>query len=168
MNYRVIIVALCAVVLALGATGCQRAIERTMEETTGIRVDENEERITITGDDGEEFTMEGSDASLPDDWPSDVPLYPDAELESSTALRMSDTVQLTASWSTSDDVNDVYDWYRSELPAEGWEIAGDFSMEQNGQRTANITTSKGDSEANVFIGDQSDGATGITINLRLE
>ncbi len=170
MSYRIIIVALFIAMLALGATGCQRAVERAVEEATGIRVDEDGESVTITGsgDDGEEFTMEGSGGSLPSDWPSDVPVYPGAELESSTSMRIGDSLQMIVSWKTSDDVNDVYEWYRDELPAAGWEITGDFTIEQSGQRTASVTSSKGNSSADVYVGDDSDGGTGISIQVRTE
>ena len=171
MSYRIIVVTLLVALLALGATGCQRAVdravERTIEESTGIRIDEDEDRVTITGGDGEEYTMEGDGSSLPDDWPADVPVYPDMRIESSTTMRMGDDVQFVVSATTSDDVSDVYEWYRDELPDAGWEITGDFSIEQNGERTANISSSKDGSDANVFIGDQ-DGATGISIQVRTQ
>lgn len=163
---RVAFVTALSMLLVVGVWGCQRAVERAVEETTGIRVDEDEERVTITGDDGEEFTMEGG-GSLPDDWPADIPIYPEADLESSQAMRMGESTQFAATWTTSDDLDDVYEWYRDELPDAGWEITGDFSMEQSGERTANISASKNDSDANVFIGDQ-DGATGISIQVRTE
>jgi hypothetical protein len=153
--------------LALGTLGCQRAAERVVEEATGVRVDDDDNSVTVQTDEGE-ATFSGSDASLPDDWPSDVPAYPDAEIESSTSMRMGDSVQMAVTWTTSDDVTTVYEWYRDELPAAGWEVTGDFSMEQDGQRTANISSSKGSSDANVFIGDDSDGVTLISIQVRIE
>ena len=164
---RTLLLVMLSAMLALGTLGCQRAAERVVEEATGVRVDEDGDSVTVQTDEGE-ATFSGSDASLPDDWPSDVPVYPDAEIETSTSMRIDETVQLAVTWKTSDDVTTVYEWYRDELPAAGWEVTGDFSMEQDGQRTANISSSKGSSDANVFIGDDSDGITLISIQVRIE
>ena len=164
---RIFLLVSLSAMLAVGTLGCQRAAERVVEESAGVRIDDDGDTVTIQTEEGE-ATISGSDVSMPDDWPSDVPIYPGGELESSTSMRMGDSVQMAVTWTTSDDVTTVYEWYRNELPAAGWEVTGDFSVEQSGQRTANISSSKGSSDANVFIGDESDGATMFTIQMRIE
>lgn len=168
MSYRIIIVALCIAALALGVTGCQRAVERAVEGATGVKVDQKGESVTVTGDDGEELTISGKGGSLPDDWPSDIPVYPGVELVSSSSMRIGDSAHMTVAWTTSDDVNDAYEWYRDKLPSAGWEITSDFTMEQNGERMANLSSAKGSTEIHIFIGDEHDGSTLITIQARSE
>jgi hypothetical protein len=55
---------------------------------------------------------------LPDDFPTEIPRYPDARL-----INISDGDEETRTlWATNDTLQEVQDYYQSVLPDEGWQI----------------------------------------------
>ncbi len=72
--------------------------------------------VSVQGKDGESATF-GTNAKLPEGFPSDVPIYePSDIIASATTKKDSYTVSLL----TRDDVSKVSSFYDSKLPSNGW------------------------------------------------
>ncbi|MEA5594220.1 S-layer homology domain-containing protein [Rivularia sp. UHCC 0363] len=59
--------------------------------------------------------------TLPADFPSDVPIYPNAELQSVTPSS-DNTGKFSASWLSSDPSNFIVDFYNKEFRSNKWEV----------------------------------------------
>ena len=75
--------------------------------------------------------------SLPADFPKDIPIYPNAQLESVTPSS-DNTGKISARWTSSDPSNFIADFYRKEFRSNNWEVIkspedgqGDFVAERN-------------------------------------
>ncbi len=162
---RITLMAVVATLLIASVTGCQRAAERAVEGVTGVRVEDDGDTVTMQTDEGE-MTISGSETSLPDDWPSDMPVHGDGTIESSSSVRQQDQVVFSVSWSTSDNFDEVHEWYTAEVVSNGWAIENDLVMEQSGEKTSNMFLKKGEREAWVFLSRPPDGPTGIAIQVQ--
>jgi hypothetical protein len=107
--------------------------------------DGGEVNITVKGEDGAEVKISGDDSgvSLPDGFPSDVPVYPGATVALSSKTPEGVHVLLQ----TKDGVQDVRRFYQEKLKAAGWKIAttvnvpGGIMLQANkGKRVQNVTT----------------------------
>lgn len=111
--------------LVLGLAACnpgERAMEAAIEAQTGADVDLDAESGTVTlrGEEGEEMTFSADETGieLPDDFPSAIPVYPDARAVQ--YANMGEGVQ--AAFQVAAAANDVRDWYIEQLEDGGWEI----------------------------------------------
>ncbi len=156
---RIALAAVLGILLVLGLTSCRCAAERIFERTTGISVDEEGERITVTGEEGEEMQIETGSASLPTGWPGDMPVYANADIENSTSYTTGEGTQFSIGLSTSDSFEGVFDWYRSELVGEGWTIENEVSMETDGARSGHLYASKGSMESYTWFSEENGGVT---------
>ncbi len=75
--------------------------------------------------------------SLPDDFPKEIPIYPNAQLQSVTPSS-GNTGKISARWTSSDPSNFIADFYRKEFRSNKWEVIkspedgqGDFVAERN-------------------------------------
>jgi len=99
------------------------AAERAIEAATGGSVD-------IDGD-GDDVTIKTADGTytggnkMPDDFPSDVPVYPDADVQGSYSLNGASGQGFTVGLSSDDPLADVIAWYKREVAAKGWTIVAD-------------------------------------------
>ena len=57
---------------------------------------------------------------LPENWPSDAPVYKNAEISQSTASNMMGNNGFQIALTTSDSTQTILDFYKSELTASGW------------------------------------------------
>ncbi len=83
-----------------------------------VDVEKGGEKVTVTSDEGEFSFEEGG--NLPDNFPSDFPVYPNAKLASSWTAKGNDTDGLSLIWKTEDIVSKVSNYYESELKNAGW------------------------------------------------
>jgi hypothetical protein len=90
--------------------------------------------ITVKGAHGETLQFAGSESgvSLPENFPRDVPIYPDAKVITSMKTKEITTVSLT----TADPPQKVLDFYGEKLKAHGWEIEGTMKMGDGGMVNA--------------------------------
>jgi len=95
-----------------------------------------------------EFSFE-EEGSLPDNFPSDFPIYPDAKLASSWVASGTDTDGLSLIWETEDSVDKVSNYYESELKKAGW--------------TLSFTSETEDSTTFAFEKNNVSGFIGITV-----
>ena len=95
-------------------------LEEAIEAETGgeIDLDVDSGTVTIRGKDGEAITFAGDEGGieLPDDFPSTIPVYPDAR--AIQYVNMGDAVQ--AGFQVEAALNDVRDWYVEQL--ESWDM----------------------------------------------
>ena len=151
-----ILLILAAVVVAaaiLGGIFYRRAkglvVGNIFSRLTGgtVGVDNDGEKVTITSEEGEFSFEEGG--SLPDNFPSDFPIYPDAELASSWTASGDDTDGLSLIWETGDSVSKVSNYYENELKDAGW--------------TLSFTSETEDSTTYAFEKNDVSGFIGITV-----
>ena len=137
----------------IGVSGCssiaEQAVEEIVEESTGIEVDEDGEQVTITGEDGETLEI-GGGTTLPDDFPSDVPVY-DGEIVSSTSFSAGEGQSYSVGIMADDAFADVVDWYKAEFLSEAWEVVGETTADVDGSSTAILAYRKGEMEAGITV-----------------
>jgi len=151
-----------ALLLTLGLmfslVGCQsiaeKATETAIEDATGVKVDQDGDSVTITGEDGSSITAsEGGE--LPEGFPEDAPVY-DGVITTSLVSEENFTIGVE----TDDEWTTVWDWYVSELESEGWTKTTELKLEDSGM----LSGEKGDRLIQLTIGPASsdDAATLIT------
>ncbi|MBE9216502.1 S-layer homology domain-containing protein [Plectonema cf. radiosum LEGE 06105] len=79
--------------------------------------------------------------SLPADFPEDIPIYPNAELQSVTPTN-DNTGKLSARWLSSDPSNFIVDFYRQEFRSNQWEVIQQPEDGQQGEFTAQRNNSE--------------------------
>lgn len=109
-----------------------------------IDVDKDGEKTTVTLKEGEFSFEEGG--SLPDNFPSDFPIYPEAELASSWMAKGNDTDGLSLIWETEDSVGRVSNYYERELEDAGWTLSFTSETEDS------TTFAFGKNDVSGFIG----------------
>jgi hypothetical protein len=112
-----------------------------------IDVEKGGEKVTVTLEEGEFSFEEGG--NLPDNFPSDFPIYPDAKLTSSWAARGDETNGLSLIWETDDSISKAGNYYESELENAGW--------------TLSFTSETEDSTTFAFEKNDVSGFIGITV-----
>ncbi len=157
MRLKVVCVLCLAVLVLAPLTGCGAAVQKAAEKATGVDVNNDGNKVTITGNEGDKVEMQGGDdVSLPDGFPKDVPLYEGAKLIMSNSYTTDGNTAYTAVYETSDDVATVHAWYKDALPKAGWTIEGDVVNSSDGSSMAVIGAKKGDTTLNVAVGDSKD------------
>ncbi len=135
--------------VALFATGCmdslkeslvEKAQEKTLEtiadaQDQNLNVDIDNNVLEVTGDDGS-VSQIGAGATLPADWPIDVPLPDGIELTFVTTLNDTNNVVFTSS--APPDV--IISFYQAELQAEGWAEINSTEIENMSTLSANKDT----------------------------
>jgi hypothetical protein len=107
-------VALALVALTL-ATGCgkirEKLAEKAIERSTGGDVKISSGGVTVKDDKNGATTVLGSDAKLPDGWPSSIPVYTGAKLSASMVTPNGKTII----FETKDPPSQVADFYKAKL-----------------------------------------------------
>ncbi|MDH4139317.1 MAG: hypothetical protein OEV43_01975 [Coriobacteriia bacterium] len=171
----IVVVAFC-VTLVFGMTACQRAeekvaeevAEKAMEDATGSDVELDENKVTITGEDGESVEISGSEAELAEGFPSDVPVYEDGTIESSGKIAAGGVENYTVSVVTNDSVNDVFEWYKSEFDDKGWNMTSEFSAGTSEGDSAMLSFEKSGRIATLAISQEPGGETMIACTVASE
>ena len=112
-----------------------------------VDVEKDGEKVTTTTEEGEFAFEEGG--NLPDSFPSDFPVYPDAKLASSWVADGDSTDGLSIIWETEDSVSKVSNYYENELEKAGW--------------TLSFTSNTEDSTTFAFEKDGAKGFIGVTV-----
>lgn len=114
---RTISITILALVLGTTLVACGGSDKKTVETADGkVTVTKDDQSVTVEGEDGS-VTIGG--ASVPDDFPSDVPLPKDGELLS--AISASDSFQLAYQMDEADLEAAVSD-YKSALEGDGFAV----------------------------------------------
>ncbi|HPZ06943.1 MAG TPA: hypothetical protein PL110_02425 [Candidatus Eremiobacteraeota bacterium] len=107
--------------------------------------------ITITDKKGDKVSF--TRGEITKDFPSDVPLYPGAEILSTITYK--DKHVTTVSLETSDSIDKIKEFYKKELVRNGWKFEGVFSTDKSmmfagrkDKRTAGIAITSGEKSKN--------------------
>ena len=124
-------------VLSLAACA-ERAVEEAIEAETGgeVDVDADAGTLTVRGEEGEEMTFAGDEGGieLPDDFPSAIPIYPDA-----VPMQYADVGDaVNAGFTVDAPLNEVRDWYLEQLEDKGWNIEINMFTADGGMITAGL------------------------------
>lgn len=150
---RIALIALLTVVL-FALAGCGIIAQKAVEGATGVKVDNNDKKVTVTGKNGETATMSGQEGKLPDGLPADVPAY-SGTIKSSSTMDTAKGTNYTFAVETADEAATIVGWYKDKLAEKGWKISttftsGDGAMlgaEKGGKNNLAVTISK-DSSSN--------------------
>ncbi len=154
--------------LALAVTGCSAVEDKIGEEVaegiigsaTGTDVEMDDDSVTISGDDGDVTVSGGTE--VPKEFPDDFPLHDTAELDSVSSIESGDEASFFLSMTSSESADDMYEWYKSELDDEGWEIVSDMKTTGDGGTTAIISAKKDNLDGSVTI-DATDAGSDIGV-----
>jgi hypothetical protein len=104
----------------------EKAAEKAMEAHTGKEADIkfDDESMRIKTDDGEMSLTSGKSATLPDNFPKDIPMYEGFVLD--MAMEVPEGYSL--SFTTKDEVSTVVQWYLTELTNQGWTKEANMDM----------------------------------------
>lgn len=160
--------AILLVLILSMAAGCssiaEQAAEEIVEGATGADVEVDDEKVTITGEEGETLEIEGSDSEIPEGFPSDMPVY-DADVEGSSTLTSGEGTSYYISLRTEDDFETVAVWYKDELKSEGWEIVADSTVNVDGLSSALMSAKKAETEAALSVVQEEDGGVTVTTSV---
>lgn len=99
---------------------------------------------------------------MPTDWPSDVTLYPGAQITTSANVNPTDGKPgMMVMFQTSDAVQKVADFYTTSLKSKGWKIDGSMNMGTQGMV---IAASKGTNKLAVSLAGSA-GQTTVTLGM---
>lgn len=130
-----------ALVLAAGA--CQKAGESAadvaIERATGVKVDRDGDQVTLRSADGELAIRSGESVALPQDFPSDIYLPADYQVNSVMDLQDVSMVSLTAPG----QVSTLFAAAREAMQAQGWTQS---MSAQHSSDTAMLAFEKGEAE----------------------
>ena len=137
------------------------AMEQQIEEETGgdANVDIDGDAVRIETDDG---TFETGSASLPENWPEDVSVYPEGKVTYSAVMNPSTGDSgMAFVITTNDSVEDVTDYYKDQLPADGWTM--EAAMEAGTMVV--LGGSKGERKVSLMITGSED-QTSVTVSVQ--
>jgi len=157
-----IIVAIVVIALALYFLGGLGTPQGMLGGVGGVNIDQNADgSATYTSSDGT-VTVNGN--KLPDNWPSDAPTYPNAAIQYSGSSNPQTGAEGSAvSFTTSDSVQTVTDFYKRELVSKGWVI--DQSASVGG---ATVLTAKKDTRTfGTYITDAGNGQIAVTVGIEM-
>jgi len=127
--------------------------EQAMEEAMGGDVAINDEGISMTDDEGNQMAI-GEGVAVPDNWPSNIPLYDGTLVMVSSAADGT----ATASWTTEGDPVAVADAYGAQLEGAGYSLQSDSNFD------GSILREYTSSELTIsVIAGQADGVTSLTM-----
>lgn len=145
--------------MALALAGCQsiaeKATEKVIEDATGVKVDEQGDSVTLTGEDGTSITASES-GELPEGFPEDAPVYEGAII---TSLVSEDNY--TIGIETDDEWTDAWEFYGTELEAAGWVTGTEMKLEDSGM----ISGEKDGRIIQITVGPASSGEAKTLITL---
>lgn len=149
----VVIVAVLAGLQFLASTFLTPAklMEMAIEHETGADIDITRDGSTMrgTGPDGEAFELStGADVSLPEEWPSTVPVMEGGRIISSAAVGQGSDQGMFVVLETSRSASDVLSFYKEELGKQGFVSQG----EMNSAQTSVVSFVRNDEEVAIMVG----------------
>lgn len=112
----------------------------------------NEGKVTVGGN------------SMPENWPSDAPKYPNGNISySGTSNPQTGQSGSAVAFTTTDKTADVVSFYKKELLANGWTIEQTATV---GAATT-LAAKKGTRAFGVYIADTGSGQTSVTVGVSL-
>lgn len=117
---------------------------------------------TYSDNNGGSVTVGGN--KLPDNWPSDAPKYPDANIQySGTSNPQTGEAGSAIVFTTGDSAQSVSDFYKKQLAADGWTIEQTANM-----GASSVLSAKKDTRTfAVYITDSGSGQTSVTVGITI-
>lgn len=138
--------------------GCGGKKEYHTDKGTLTIEDKDEQKsVTFKSKDGDKSTTKVGSQSIPEEFPSDIPLLPDAKVLLSHVVA---GAGIMLSFETKKGGDAVYDYYKSRLPKKGWNIESD--VETMGVRMLSVR--KGERTASVSLA-LHEGKTKVTLHI---
>lgn len=160
-------VLIVSLVVALGLSGCgkkltEKAMEKALEKATNEAVDLDLDQnggLKVNTNEGE-WSL-GSKASVPSDFPSDMPVYSGAQVISSAKDNNPTTWSVILQ--TSDSMEKVYTYYQTQLAAKGWTVDSTYDYGE----IKSLGVSKTGYSGTVMVS-KSDEKTAITLTVAVK
>jgi hypothetical protein len=108
--------------LAFSLAGCGFIAQKAVEQTTGVKVDQNGKSVTVTGKNGEKASVSSQEGKLPDGLPTDVPVYA-GTIKASQTMSTEKGTNYIFSVETGDNITTIMAWYKKQLTDKGWTIS---------------------------------------------
>ncbi len=119
-----VVIAVLAMSMALAACDQGAKAEKTTDtkksEEGKVKATREGEKIKITGEEGE-IVIDPNGAELPEHWPDDIPVFPKAKVTSSVEGAGAANMVMVV-FETNKAVSEAKDFYKAELPKQGWKI----------------------------------------------
>ncbi len=135
-----------------------RGAPNTIVETTDS--DGKGMHLTATDPGGQEIKASiGDEIDLPEEFPKDVPIFPGS---TPMAFLFSPDEGIIVTFKSTEEQQEIYDFYESTLTDDGWEILGEKTEEgrisfeaikQDRKVTVAVAGTKGDSRVSVIVTD---------------
>jgi hypothetical protein len=154
---------LLAATLALACGSDEESVEPKLETFTieteegAFQVEADEEGIRISGEEeggGAVAGQFGEAVEIPDQFPTDVPLYPDAKVVAAMMTEGQGMLTLR----TGDDPDQVADFLRKQFEEEGWSFGSELDLMgqqmlafEKGDRIGAVQISREESETTIVL-----------------
>ncbi len=150
---------------AIGQRSAQKLAETVIERAAAsqgedVSVDLSSGEIKIKSDEGE-IAIGG--ASLPDEWPKEVPVPNNYDIMTSWKSTVDGKSVFSISGNYNGSLSEAVSWYKSEL-SRGWDIENEFEGTANGSKSNTITATNANYTI-AFFGTESDGEVLLVINV---
>jgi len=145
------------------------------KKTTTIKTEEGDVKIESEIDGGkttietEEGKVEiGTESEIPDDWPSDMPVYPNAKIQGSWDFSgEAGAENISVVLISQDSIDQIKDYYKKELPANGWAVEDSGTFSSEGETFGGFTVTKGSRIGSVAFVTTDEGVA-ITVGIYSE
>ncbi len=102
---------------------------------------------------------EGVTAAVPENFPSDIPIYPGAQPAQGKGVEIEGSPQSAVQFLTNDALGDVHKFYTSELSSKGWTL----DMDEENEGAATIQATKDNCKTNILITPAEGGGSDLFI-----
>ncbi len=134
-----------------------KATSTKKSEEGKVKATREGEKIKIIGEQGE-IVIDPDGAELPEHWPDDIPVFPNAKITSSVeGAGVANMIMVVLE--TNKAVSEAKDFYKAELPKQGWEITNEVEAGE----TFILTASKDARAVSVTVSKNADADSGKTI-----
>lgn len=142
----------------------EKATEAAVDHITGGKVDLNSKDGSLTFKDNEtgNTVAWGADVKLPDDFPKELPVYPNAKIVAAAVDRSDANNASTYVLSVTDAPKVAVAWYETELKKAGWTVKTTMTMESLESRVF----AKGEAQINVMSTPGDEGKTIVNASYR--
>jgi hypothetical protein len=114
--------------------------------------------LTATSPEGKQFNAAiGDEIEIPEEFPKDVPIFPGSI---PMAFLSAPDEGIIVTFKSSEDQQDIFDFYESSLEDDGWEIVEDSmfgrqlsfdAIKGNRKVSVNVAGTKGDARVSVIV-----------------
>ena len=144
-----------AIMMVVIFNGCgaiaAKAVEKAIENKTGVSIDTNSGEIKATDAQGNEANIGGN--KLPEGWPDVVPVGKDIQIQISGSNKSNGKTTWSISGAFSGSGEDLYNYYKSQLSS--WNADSDTNS--NSEGTNNWTFQLSNDKYTLFIMITDDG-----------